>query len=48
MKKLKPLLIFAGIIIVGLVIYLYKSQDKVKAKEVNNKSFGAIISNLEG
>jgi membrane fusion protein, multidrug efflux system len=46
--KIKPLLIIIGIIVTGLIIYflLFKSQNKEKGE--SNKSFSAIIGNLEG
>lgn len=48
--KIKPLLVFIGIIIAILIIYFFfiKSHDKEQEKNGNNKSFGALISNIEG
>jgi membrane fusion protein (multidrug efflux system) len=48
MKKIKPFLMFLGIIVVGLIIYFSMSKEKIKEKDVNNKSFGGLVNNLEG
>jgi membrane fusion protein (multidrug efflux system) len=48
MKKIKPLLIFVGIVVVGLIVYFSISKEKNKNNTDNTKSFSSLLSNLEG